>query len=100
MEFQLMLPFAVLAQLCALNTGPVPRRLEPTKRSSARFGVGAKSENAARSAVISPRAAALGFPLGTARAVRMRAPFTWSGDQFGCRASICAAVPETTGAAN
>src|SRR5713101_4758789 len=100
MEFQDMLAVAASDQLIALNTGDAPPLgSAPTNRSSPAFGFGVAPETTARVAVISPTPAAFGLTR-TFRAVRISAPLTWSGVQLGWRASICATVPETTGAAN
>src|SRR3954447_13013922 len=98
-EFQDMLAFAALDQLIASSAGSEPPAGVATNLSRPLFGLGVYSELTARLATISPTPAAAGSRM-TRRAVRMRAPFTWSGVQLGCRASICATVPETTGAAN
>src|SRR3954447_18268788 len=94
-----MLAFAALAQLMASNTVPLVVELV-TNRSRPLFGFGAQLAITARDAVISPSPAPFGFPLRTARAVRMSAPLTWSGVHSGCRASMLAAVPATIGAEN
>ena len=71
-----MFAAAALAQLWASNARPEPPLAERTYCMSPRFGFGVTLATAARSAVISPRPAAFGFPVCTARAVRIRAPLT------------------------
>ena len=92
------LVFATSSQLALSNTEPPPLT-GATNVSSPLFGFGGFVTLAALLAVISPTPPA---PTATdrGRAESIRAPLTWSGDQFGCRAMICAAVPDTTGAAN
>ena len=95
-----MSALAALAQLIAskaVDDRHWRRRDEPVEPG---VRVRCEVDATARVAVISPSPAARGFPLRTARAVRIRAPLTWSGVQLGWRASISATVPETTGAAN
>ncbi len=95
-----MLALAAFDHAVASKTGRVPPAVSGTTNcSSPLFGFGVYPEDTARVAVTSPTPAAFGLS-GTLRAVRIRAPLTWSGVQFGWRASISATVPETTGAAN
>src|SRR3954453_3953938 len=99
-EFQDMLALAELAQLIESNDGLVSDPAGVARNFSRPwFGFGWYADVAARLATISPTPAGAGSRV-TLRAVRISAPFTWSGVQLGCRASICATVPETTGAAN
>src|SRR5436305_11969142 len=66
-EFQDMLVFAALAQLCASNTCPEPPGAGRRYCSRPRFGFGAYVLAAARLAVTSPRPAAFGLPSRTVR---------------------------------
>src|SRR4051794_29799304 len=102
MEFHDMLARAAFAQLIESNATPeAPARPDFTNWSRPRFAFGGVPPRAAaRLAVSSPRPADRGLPMRTARAVFISAPLIWSGVQLGCRASICATVPATIGAAN
>src|SRR4051812_45454774 len=98
-EFQDMSDLAFAAQPVASKfVRPVIRSLE-RYFSSPLFGFGVLPVLTARVTVTSRTPAAFGL-FGTLRAVRISAPLTGSGVQLGLRASICATVPATTGAAN
>src|SRR4051794_31936707 len=94
-------PNAVLFHDAESNATPPVVASVATNWSRPAFGFGGLSTLAALFAVISPTPA---LPptaaITTGRVVSIKAPFTWSGVKFGCRARISAATPETTGAAN
>src|SRR4051794_25170868 len=95
--------FAASAQPTASklwDVGPGVDEPPVTNLSSPALGFGALLTRAAPSAFSSPTPSDPSVTPFGARAVSIRAPFTWSGVKFGCRARICAAAPATAGAEN
>jgi hypothetical protein len=93
-------PSAVLFHEAASNDWPPVVGSLATNWSRPAFGFGGLSTPAALFAVISPTPAGPPTEPLTERVVNIKAPFTWSGVKFGCRARICAATPATSGDAN
>src|SRR5690348_1233857 len=93
--------FAVSDQLTASKIGrPPPAGSGARNCSSALFGFGALLAVTDLTAFTSPRPSEPGTAEGVGRAVAISAPLTWSGPHVGLRATICAAIPDTIGAAN
>ncbi len=86
-------------QAAPLKTG-WPVASVPMNASRFVCGFGGLTTAAAAPALTSPTPAAWPLTSGSAVAVLIRAPFTWSDVQLGWRASTCAAAPATIGAAS
>jgi hypothetical protein len=92
---------ATCAQLAESKTrSPEPAGSETRNAFSARFGFGGSLTAAALSAETKPTPTDPKSAEGMCVAVSMRAPLTWSGVHVGFLASMYAAIPETSGAAN
>src|SRR5689334_11373614 len=95
------LALAVSDQLTALKVGRVPPAGSAVRNCSrALFGFGTLVAMTDLTAFTSPSPSEPGTADGVGLAVAISAPLTWSGPQPGLRAMICAAIPDTIGAAN
>ena len=90
---------AALDQLAESNTMPLPESLTRNWFSPA-FGFGGLETAFAAAPSASPTPSEFVLSAPACFAVSMSAPLTWSGPQPEWRARSCAAIPETTGAAN
>ena len=97
--FHEALACAALAQLAESNTMPLPESLTRNWFRPA-FGFGGLETAFAAAPSTSPTPRELEASCPSCFALSIRAPLTWSGPQPECRARSCAAIPETTGAAN
>src|SRR5262245_40765413 len=78
--------WATFAQLAASNTCPDPSPAGRTNSLRPAFGFGGSTTAAAAATSTMPTPSAPRVALGVSLAETMRAPFTWSGVQSGCRA--------------
>src|SRR4029079_7730344 len=95
------LALGVSDQLTASKTGTGTRARSAARNCSrALFGFGTLAAVTDLTAFTSPSPSEPGTAEGVGLAVAISAPLTWSGLQLGLRARICAAIPDTIGAAN